>query len=118
MIVVCDTATAFFYFFNDTATTEIFTLSLHDALPISGRPGRAADRREPAGLLVQHRRRDRAPGQPAARRALRGEIGRAHVCTPVTPISRMPASALKKKKHVLLSRHHLGAVMFRPTMLV
>src|SRR5687767_15761571 len=32
----------FFFFFNDTATTEIYTLSLHDALPISVRrvPGR------------------------------------------------------------------------------
>src|SRR5713101_9733878 len=29
----------FFFFFTDTATTEIYTLSLHDALPIS--PGRA-----------------------------------------------------------------------------
>src|SRR2546427_6126871 len=27
----------FFFFFNDTATTEIYTLSLHDALPILGR---------------------------------------------------------------------------------
>src|SRR3712207_7412977 len=26
-----------FFFFNDTATTEIYTLSLHDALPISKR---------------------------------------------------------------------------------
>src|SRR5688572_32150550 len=26
----------FFFFFNDTPTTEIYTLSLHDALPISG----------------------------------------------------------------------------------
>src|SRR2546426_3900384 len=33
----------FFFFFNDTATTEIYTLSLHDALPIfqgAGAPGR------------------------------------------------------------------------------
>src|SRR3712207_8639008 len=30
------------FFFNDTATTEIYTLSLHDALPISGRDGRRA----------------------------------------------------------------------------
>src|SRR6266536_6313505 len=30
---------SFFFFFNDTATTEIYTLSLHDALPISTRPG-------------------------------------------------------------------------------
>src|SRR5258708_24872757 len=28
---------SFFFFFNDTATTEIYTLSLHDALPISWR---------------------------------------------------------------------------------
>src|SRR5256885_8530858 len=27
----------FLFFFNDTATTEIYTLSLHDALPISRR---------------------------------------------------------------------------------
>src|SRR5258708_39714939 len=27
-----------FFFFNDTATTEIYTLSLHDALPISYEP--------------------------------------------------------------------------------
>src|SRR2546430_15034821 len=31
----------FFFFFNDTATTEIYTLSLHDALPISGTAAQA-----------------------------------------------------------------------------
>src|SRR2546430_10928765 len=35
------------FFFNDTATTEIYTLSLHDALPISDRLARI---RAPAGL--------------------------------------------------------------------
>src|SRR3712207_8717431 len=41
------------FFFNDTATTEIYTLSLHDALPISrrranrGSYGRRRSRREP-----------------------------------------------------------------------
>src|SRR2546430_8683349 len=38
-----------FFFFNDTATTEIYTLSLHDALPISQevprQPARARVRR-------------------------------------------------------------------------
>src|SRR2546429_9371065 len=29
-----DLISLFFFFFNDTATTEIYTLSLHDALPI------------------------------------------------------------------------------------
>src|SRR5256885_9834804 len=31
---MCYSLTSFFFFFNDTATTEIYTLSLHDALPI------------------------------------------------------------------------------------
>src|SRR3954466_16433422 len=40
----------FLFFFNDTATTEIYTLSLHDALPISCRPAsRRPDRPCPAG---------------------------------------------------------------------
>src|SRR2546430_10378219 len=33
-----------FFFFNDTATTEIYTLSLHDALPIYHRPPGAGSR--------------------------------------------------------------------------
>src|SRR2546429_6930015 len=33
---VVDRAGTTSFFFNDTATTEIYTLSLHDALPISG----------------------------------------------------------------------------------
>src|SRR2546429_9989692 len=32
-----------FFFFNDTATTEIYTLSLHDALPISQDNGTLAE---------------------------------------------------------------------------
>src|SRR5688572_33493014 len=32
---VARVCTVFSFFFNDTATTEIYTLSLHDALPIS-----------------------------------------------------------------------------------
>src|SRR6266496_4477679 len=48
-----------FFFFNDTATTEIYTLSLHDALPISRPP-----RRGPAG-----RRPPVARGRGAPRRA-------------------------------------------------
>src|SRR5258708_17600514 len=35
VFVLPQTLKSFFFFFNDTATTEIYTLSLHDALPIS-----------------------------------------------------------------------------------
>src|SRR5256885_8221387 len=44
-MVVC--ASLRFFFFNDTATTEIYTLPLHDALPISARASRPADGRLP-----------------------------------------------------------------------
>src|SRR2546429_3656945 len=39
----------FFFFFNDTATTEIYTLSLHDALPILETADRASGRQDAAG---------------------------------------------------------------------
>src|SRR2546422_10346937 len=57
-----------FFFFNDTATTEIYTLSLHDALPIS-RAGRA-----PGGRPVHlPRRRDARAPHRLARRDRGGE---------------------------------------------
>src|SRR6266498_3828424 len=36
---------AYYFFFNDTATTEIYTLSLHDALPIPHHPDSSASTR-------------------------------------------------------------------------
>src|SRR2546428_10185155 len=39
----CLTVSRIFFFFNDTATTEIYTLSLHDALPICRRRQSASD---------------------------------------------------------------------------
>src|SRR5256885_9887142 len=41
---------ALFFFFNDTATTEIYTLSLHDALPISSKDGGRRRRTIRAGI--------------------------------------------------------------------
>src|SRR3712207_7744106 len=65
-----------FFFFNDTATTEIYTLSLHDALPIvrafRGGMERRALRRRTRAARPAHRGGPRppAPGpddRPAAR---------------------------------------------------
>src|SRR2546429_5492329 len=42
---------AFFFFFNDTATTEIYTLSLHDALPIYIPAGREVILQSENGIL-------------------------------------------------------------------
>src|SRR5438034_4187965 len=44
------------FFFNDTATTEIYTLSLHDALPISKSGRRASWLRSSASFLLFDRR--------------------------------------------------------------
>src|SRR3712207_7572514 len=57
------------FFFNDTATTEIYTLSLHDALPISARARRAgAARWCRAGSRSSRRARSR-PRRPGPARA-------------------------------------------------
>src|SRR2546430_8421882 len=53
-------AAVFFFFFNDPAPTEIYTLSLHDALPIYRPPGTAPARiarRPGAGPAALHGRR-------------------------------------------------------------
>src|SRR5687767_15389730 len=57
----------FFFFFNDTATTEIYTLSLHDALPIFPRR---------AGIRAHRNRADRDAEPSAARRAGSGWFSR------------------------------------------
>src|SRR5256885_13226248 len=62
----------FFFFFNDTATTEIYTLSLHDALPICPRgAGRTTRRRDRPGSFGSSARRPAAGPRgwrPRARR--------------------------------------------------
>src|SRR2546422_10600423 len=76
----------FFFFFNDTATTEIYTLSLHDALPIC-RAGRRAPAREPRCPAGGGRRRrvprgarsgaglpERGAGPGATLRGARGRL--------------------------------------------
>src|SRR5258705_13989586 len=67
--------TCFFFFFNDTATTEIYTLSLHDALPISDLPG--ARRGQPHATHVVARRGGDAyggvPGGPTGGLDRRGD---------------------------------------------
>src|SRR2546426_12838917 len=56
-----------FFFFNDTATTEIYTLSLHDALPISGGWARCSRDRSggrPDGWTENPRLPDRQSASP------------------------------------------------------
>src|SRR5690349_24213700 len=66
LFLFVDLPLSFFFFFNDTATTEIYTLSLHDALPISRQ--RHSHRAVPRRADRAHARR-----RPAARAAGRSE---------------------------------------------
>src|SRR2546430_14831217 len=56
-----------FFFFNDTATTEIYTLSLHDALPIS--PDSTAHDQRARGARGDARRADHRRGASQRRLA-------------------------------------------------
>src|SRR3989442_12514369 len=68
MILCARLTLLFFFFFNDTATTEIYTLSLHDALPISLLRLRAARAGDAAAAS---RTRDPARSRRRARPARR-----------------------------------------------
>src|SRR2546430_12505220 len=65
------------FFFNDTATTEIYTLSLHDALPISASPPVASQRGNtfPSDTPQAKRQVDRPSANPATRWAARFALG-------------------------------------------
>src|SRR5258708_12774040 len=65
---LCMTVVVFF-FFNDTATTEIYTLSLHDALPIYDVCRESA--RRAGGWRVERRRRRRRRRGAERRRPVR-----------------------------------------------
>src|SRR6266550_5161332 len=59
-----------FFFFNDTATTEIYTLSLHDALPVCRRYGMGVIPWSPlAGGWLSGRFRKGEGAEPSSRRA-------------------------------------------------
>src|SRR3712207_7614573 len=102
-----------FFFFNDTATTEIYTLSLHDALPIcaparaepqgGGAPGARGAR--PTGARLAHRAAHGAgggqcpvPGGAQDRKSTRLNSSHANISYAVF--------CLKKKKQILPSRLH------------
>src|SRR6266511_5126396 len=70
----------FFFFFNDTATTEIYTLSLHDALPILLAPGREIVLSR--GELVEIGDGFRIPELLASTGAVLREVGATNRTTP------------------------------------
>src|SRR5256885_15780638 len=90
-VLVCVFSLFFiFFFFNDTATTEIYTLSLHDALPISHHfPWRSG----PNALSPRSRTCRAAPPAPAGR--WRSEEHTSELQSPCNLVCRL---LLEKKK--------------------
>src|SRR5256885_9114694 len=95
-----------FFFFNDTATTEIYTLSLHDALPIfvaGPELGRALERAHGPNVLV--------PGAED-RAAFRSEEHTSELQSPCNLVCRL---LLEKKKNATPTVLSLIPVTSLPT---
>src|SRR5256885_2551436 len=85
-----------FFFFNDTATTEIYTLSLHDALPISFHRLRGGGR--------EHVRGPRLRGPPpVGRQHPRSEEHTSELQSPCNLVCRLLLEKKKKKYSMITS---------------
>src|SRR5207248_8597721 len=101
--------TCMFFSFNDTATTEIYTLSLHDALPIL-----IAETLQPRRRLRRRRRHDQRAGEVLLRlevgdHARFGKRSEEHTSELQSPYDLVCRLLLEKKKiqHKLLDHYLL-----------
>src|SRR2546426_3789745 len=98
-----------FFFFNDTATTEIYTLSLHDALPISAFGARGVAIRGISDtveedLPLDFNRVTNASGDvsiPRVMREVRSEEHTSELQSPCNLVCRLLLEKKKKIKHTL-----------------
>src|SRR5256885_11604056 len=92
----------FFFFFNDTATTEIYTLSLHDALPISVVDDLARD--------LARREVDQghplSPEEGAEALVQRSEEHTSELQSPCNLVCRLLLEKKKKHNHVTYTQCH------------
>src|SRR5258708_14238772 len=84
-----------FFFFNDTATTEIYTLSLHDALPISKSD---QDAKRGAKIPFEARGGEEAQGGSSTEVGSRSEEHTSELQSPDHLVCRL---LLEKKKYML-----------------
>src|SRR5256885_7997792 len=106
-------AIIFFFFFNDTATTEIYTLSLHDALPISLPEGSTRmDWEVELGIVIGERARNVSVAD--ALEHVRSEEHTSELQSPCNLVCRL---LLEKKNntyiyHDPIKKHHLAQVIW------
>src|SRR5256886_5702589 len=106
-----------FFFFNDTATTEIYTLSLHDALPISTRLYRRRIRRwVPRNGVPAAGNRDRLAPRPRAQSdtarppRARGRERASRPCARRRPRGRRGPKPARERHPDRVSRRHQAAL--------
>src|SRR5690349_22887445 len=91
----------FLFFFNDTATTEIYTLSLHDALPI----WKAWSWARPASVIVVFARSISVTGSPnRSRSTLRSEEHTSELQSRRDLVCRLLLEKKKKKKELTINK--------------
>src|SRR2546430_12721917 len=105
----------FFFFFNDTATTEIYTLSLHDALPIcrarvavgaaAQQPGAEPEASHVRGDDRRHRL-DRGP-EPLVQQAHPEERSEEHTSELQSQSNLVCRLPLEKKKNIYCRSLHI-----------
>src|SRR5256885_15728676 len=88
----------FFFFFNDTATTEIYTLSLHDALPIYLPKYSALGQRQRASFRLVLQKLV-VCDQGCRREALRSEEHTSELQSPCNLVCRLLLEKKKKNKY-------------------
>src|SRR5690348_18093708 len=88
------------FFFNDTATTEIYTLSLHDALPIFPAPPTSSRARRPPAPWRW------APSAPTASASTARRRSEEHTSELQSPVHLVCRLLLEKKKKTTTQLHH------------
>src|SRR5260370_6885345 len=94
----CGHLFSFCFFFNDTATTEIYTLSLHDALPIFARATSASDGRRWRDVRIMCR------GSDTSMSAFRRSRSEEHTSELQSHLNLVCRLLLEKKKYPKLNK--------------
>src|SRR3712207_7752425 len=116
--LLCFIMFSLFFFFNDTATTEIYTLSLHDALPISRSRAGPARRRAPRSAVRTARGRSRCRSIPCRSRPRPGADRKStRLNSSHANISYAVFCLKKKKKTDKKNNSKLGSLMCKHTQL-
>src|SRR2546429_4411106 len=103
-----------FFFFNDTATTEIYTLSLHDALPISKAARQSArEATQQAAVTADHTTQQAIAARQAGQHAVDGADHRSeeHTSELQSRLHLVCRLLLEKKKIKYNRDHHTRTVL-------